>query len=621
MRWLPTSDGGMHGHARMRRPALGRGLSAKLLLLTIAFVLLGEVLIYIPSIARVRLTYLQERIAAAHLATLALPPTPSRPLDTDTEDMLLRHSGVLSIQVHGARGNIVLGQITPVDRVFDLREANWFDLVVDALAMLWHRGERLIRVVDDSPQETGTVVDIILPEAPMWVASVRYSMRILGLSVGLSLLVAGLLFFSLQQMIVQPLRRVTEELAAFRERPEDSTADGTVPPRGDEIGIVEQALADMRAGLRQALAEKTRLAALGAAMSRVSHDIKNILTTGVLIADRLEHNADPTVRRLASRLVETLDRAARLCSETLNYARSGPPSPVLQPTNLLELVRRVQGVLGDGHANIDWQLDIPEDLELLVDPDQLDRVFLNLAQNAIEAINGAPGEISIAARPARDRLRITMADTGPGIPERVRARLFEPFAGSAKPAGSGLGLAICRELLRAHGGDIELLETSAAGTIFELRLPARAILRGVGTRRSAMSLKTVARLVLPLALLLGGCGVQGPGLPGYPEPGLQFKVISFYDRLAMERNATCPQPRMQAITRAQIIDETPQNVVMNIRYHWFDEGQIDTDDSGLVRPFPALQRCNGWGERTFTFVKRTDGTLDVQAMTGEQRRR
>ena len=211
---------------------MSRSLSAKILLLTIACVLLGEVLIYVPSIARFRLTYLQERIAAAHLAMLNLTPGLAQQLDMDTVDAILAHAGVLAITVRdGAGGALMLGEITAVDRVHDLRDDSWPTLVADALESLAYRGERLLRVIGPSPQETGTIVDIIVPEAPMWTAMVDYSIRILTLSIVLSVLVAAMLFFGLQRMIVQPLRRITEELAAFRERPEDSTADQPQPGR------------------------------------------------------------------------------------------------------------------------------------------------------------------------------------------------------------------------------------------------------------------------------------------------------------------------------------------------------------------------------------------------------
>ena len=603
----------------MRRIALSRSLSAKILLLTVACVLLGEVLIYVPSIARFRLTYLQERIAAAHLASLTLGPGAADQLDMDLTDTVLSHAGVLALTVHGAGGRIVmLGEVTPVAWVFDLRDERWSTLVLDAFATLAHRGERLIRVVGPSPQEMGTVVDIILPEAPMWVALVDYSIRILTLSVVLSLLVAAMLFFGLQRMIVRPLRRVTEELAAFRDRPEDGTADREPEAREDDIGVVEHEFATMRSRLRGALAEQNRLAALGAAMSRIGHDLRNILATAVLISDRLETSADPAVRRVAPRLIETLDRAVRLCSETLSYARTGPPALEPRQVKLVELVQKVRAALESADATVRWEVAVPADLSVQVDPDQLFRVLFNLAQNAVEAMSAAGGVLRIAAELGPQLLTIDVADTGPGVPEQIRERLFEPFAGSSKTDGNGLGLAICRELMRAHGGEIELLGTTPRGTVFRLRLPARLAKRAAGARRSRMPLETVVRMMLPLAFLLAACGYKGPAVAGYP--GLQNDIQWFYGNNALEQNATCTQPRMRSVTGAQVIEETPETVVMNIRYYWLDEGQLDFDRGGLPLAGIPFQRCNGFAERTFTFVKRTDGTLQVRSMTGPQRR-
>jgi signal transduction histidine kinase len=463
------------------------------------------------------------------------------------------------------------------------------------------------------------MVDIVLAEAPLWVEMVEYSFRILTLSVVLSLLVASLLFVGLQSLIIEPLRRLTREIAVFRDRPEDATADLPPSEREDEIGVVERALSDMRQSLRQALAEKTRLAALGAAMTRISHDLKNILATAVLISDRLERSADPSVQKVAPRLVETLDRAARLCAETLSYARSGPPAPVVQRVNLLELVGKVRAALDGTAGPVRWRVEVPADLDILADSDQIFRVLLNLARNAAEAMGEAGGELRLTAEPGPQVLTINVADTGPGIPPKVQERLFEPFASSAKPEGSGLGLAICRELMRAHGGEIELLDSSERGTVFRLRLPSRSTMRAGGPRRARMKLETTARaflLTLPL-LPLAACGYQGPDLAGYP--GLQFKTQSFYDARASEKGWTCPQPRMRSITGAQVVEETPTHVVMNVRYYWYDEGQTITDDD-LPFPPPFFQRCNGFAERTFTYVKMTDGNLEPQSMTGPQRR-
>ena len=603
----------------MRGSIFKRSLSVKILLLTVVCLLIGEVLIYVPSMARFRLNYLQERIAAAHLASLSLLANPELTLDVETTDALLGQAGVLALTVDGGAGRqVMLGELAPVAAVYDLRDDSWTTLIADSLVSLWWGGKRLIRVIGPSPQEMGTMVDITLPEAPMFVAMIDYSIRILTVSMVLSLLVAAMMFLGLQRMIVRPLRRITGEIALFRRRPEDGTVDREPTPRSDEIGFVETELATMRGDLRGALAEKTRLAALGAGMTRIGHDLRNILSTAVLISDRLEASADPAVRRVAPRLVETLDRAVRLCGETLSYARSGPPTPQPQPLRLAELAAKVRGALDATPGPVAWRLAVPEDLVVEADPDQLFRVLFNLAKNAVEAMGERGGQLRLSAELSPRQLAIEVADTGPGIPPQVRARLFEPFAGSAKPDGNGLGLAICRELLRAHGGEIELAGTSEHGTTFRLRLPARLGSRMSDLRRTRMPLEPVARITLPLAFLLAACNYQGPAVAGYP--GLQNKIQWFYDSNALEQNAVCTQPRMRSVTSSQILEETPETVVMNIRYYWIDEGQLDFDDS----PFPfaggPIQRCNGFAERRFTFVKMTDGSLQVRAMTGPQRR-
>lgn len=115
-------------------------------------------------------------------------------------------------------------------------------------------------------------------------------------------------------------------------------------------------------------------------------------------------------------------------------------------------------------------------------------------------------------------------------------------------------------------------------------------------------------------MALTGCGYQGPSVAGYE--GLQYKIISFYDNKALEENASCTQPRMKAIIRANVIEENAERVVMNVRYRYRDEGQ--TSDNWFLGG--TFFRCNDWAERTFTMVKNTADQVDVEKMTGPQRR-
>jgi hypothetical protein len=119
---------------------------------------------------------------------------------------------------------------------------------------------------------------------------------------------------------------------------------------------------------------------------------------------------------------------------------------------------------------------------------------------------------------------------------------------------------------------------------------------------------------LAAAAVLAGCGWRGPSLAGHP--GLQWEVISFYGGRAMEENAVCPQPRITAVTRARVVEETPERVVMDVRYRYQDDGM--TSDSGGSGGSTKLG-CAGFGGRRFTFARGGDGGLDPVAMTGPQR--
>lgn len=458
----------------IERPDPGRGLSARILALTVAFVLLGEVLIFVPSIARFRLAYLDQMVAAADLATLAIAGHPDRTVDAALEETLLEHVGARAVTLWRPEYEVMLGSVGPVDRIFDLRERSPVTLVLDALQTLVARNGRQIRVVGVSPHDPSVQVDVIFDESDLRHEMIGYASRILALSVVLSVIVAALLFMGLRGMIVRPLAFITARLALFRMRPEDATTDITPSGRRDEIGIVERELQQMQRELRRALKQQMRLAALGAAVGRVSHDLKNILSSAVLISDRIETSADPQVRELAPRLVGTLERAIRLCTQTLRFARENLPEPRFETVALRPLVLEVASAVCAEAPQLTCHVAIDPNIAVRADRDQLYRVFLNLARNSREALGDRPGELRWASAAADGQITVSVADNGPGIPPVVRSRLFTTFSGSTKPDGSGLGLAICREIMRTHGGNIELLSTGEEGTRFQLVLPAAA---------------------------------------------------------------------------------------------------------------------------------------------------
>jgi signal transduction histidine kinase len=457
-----------------RPPSPLRSLSARLLVLTAAFVLLGEILIYVPSIARFRAVYLDERIAAAHLATLSLEAAGEAGIERELEEELLSHAGVLSVTLREPAAELMLGKLPPVEKVIDMRTLTPLAMIAEAFETLRHGGDRTIRVIGPSPQRPAVLVDISLREQALWNAMVNYSWRILTLSIVISLITAVLVYTALQFMMVRPLRRITDSVIAFRRRPEDASAGLPASDRGDEIGLVQTELSRMQEGLRTALAQKTRLAALGAAVSKINHDLRNLLANAILLSDRLEQSQDPEVRHVSPRLVESMDRAARLCSETLNFARAEVVDPKKTRFPLAPLLDEVGlAVLGPDQSGIRWRNEARADVLLHADRDQLFRVLMNLGRNAVQALTETGGLISVSAWQAGDDVVIELADTGKGIPTAAQAHLFEAFSGSTRPGGTGLGLPIAREIMRAHGGDIELAQTGADGTVFRLTLPSR----------------------------------------------------------------------------------------------------------------------------------------------------
>ncbi len=459
----------------IRPPKLRHSLSAKLLALTILFVMAAEVLIYTPSIARFRLSYLQEHISAAHIAALALEATPTHMLSPELEMELLQHVEAYSVvlDMHGlARILIMHGDMPPVvDANFDLRRAGFVTLIADAFVALAQTDNRVIRVVAPSPKNPGTLVEVVLDEAPMRRAMYGYSWRILSLSIVISLITAGLLYLSLQWLLVRPMRRITESMESFRTHPEDAGSVIVPSPREDEMGVAQRELARMQTDLRAALRERMRLAALGAAVTKITHDLRNILATAQLVSDRLAGSQEPTVKRLAPTLMAAIDRAIALCLNTMRFAREESPAPERTRFALRALVDDVGAALApQAKPDCEWANEVAEGLVIDADRDQMFRVLFNLGRNAYEA--GA-GRVMVSARRAGGEVQVEVADNGQGIAPVAREKLFQAFAGTAKAGGTGLGLAIARDLLKAHGGDIQLVESRPGSTRFRLTLPAR----------------------------------------------------------------------------------------------------------------------------------------------------
>jgi len=446
------------------------GLSGRLLLLTAAFVMVSEVLIFLPSVARDRQAFLEDRIDAARLAVFALEATPDNMVSQQLANELLADVGAHGIVVHKPDATLMIdAEMPPVpDATFDLRDAGMFTLMRDALMTMVRSDNRILRVLDVSSKEPGDVVELLLDERPLRLEMWNFAGRLFGVSLVISLITAALVFLSLRWLLVTPMRQLTLGMIKFREDPQDASRVIEPPKRRDEVGQAQRELAVMQETVRQALSQKERLAALGTAVTKINHDLRGILATMRLLSDGIAASAVPEVRRVAPSLVAAIDRAVALCSGTLDYTREGAPRLTRSRFALAGLVEELADLPAVTETGLRLENQVSPRLIAAGDRDQLFRVMQNLVQNAAEA--GAH-RVAVNAADLNGSLVIEVADDGPGLPPKARENLFRPFAGSARPGGTGLGLAIAREVMRAHGGEIALDESTGSGTIFRLNLP------------------------------------------------------------------------------------------------------------------------------------------------------
>jgi signal transduction histidine kinase len=451
-------------------------LSGRFLILTTIFVMLAEVLIFVPSVARFREDYLDLRLERAQIASLAL--LADEMIDPELERELLTNAGVFNVVLRRDEvRQLVLSSPVPDDihRSFDLRDASAWTLIRDAMVRLWDTEPRIIRVIGEPVRDGGLLIEVTMETAPLRMAMIDYGLRILLLSAVISVFTATLLFLAVRRLLVKPIAGVVRHMQNYAGAPED--ARRIITPRAGvrELRAAEEALRQMQTELTGALRQKERLAQLGGAVAKVSHDLRNILTSAQLFTDRIEGSEDPLVRRMAPKLVNSITRAVNLCETTLAFGRVDEPPPTLARVSLSAIVGDVidSERLSAGEHDLSFSEDVPAGLVIRADGEQIFRVISNLVRNARQAIvaTGKPGEINICASEDEEAWWVHITDTGPGLPPRAQEHLFRPFQGGVTKGGSGLGLTISAELVRGHGGTLELRRTGETGTEFAICLP------------------------------------------------------------------------------------------------------------------------------------------------------
>jgi len=468
------------------------GLPAKLLVLTALFVMLAEILIFLPSISNYRISWLNDRLTAANVAALAAEAVPGRNVPPALRNELTRTALVRAIAIRrGGARRLVLPPVTEIsiDAHFDLRQPPNLTVgedlslrmsqIRDAIALFFAPDDRVIRIVGFLGPRYDDVIEVVLPEEPLKRAMVSYGMNIVYLSIMISLITAALVYFAISALLVRPMMRISRNMLRFGENPEDASRIITPSGRADEIGTAERELAHMQRQLAQALIQKNRLAQLGLAVSKISHDLRNMLANAQLISDRLTTIPDPTVQQFAPKLIASLDRAINFCNSSLRFGRAEEAEPRRELMRLRPLLDEVAEGLGlPREGKIAWIIEVDDQLLVDADHEHLFRVLSNLTRNAVQAIESqaerTDGEVRVKAWRDGRKVFIEMSDNGPGVPQHTRDNLFRAFQTSARKDGSGLGLAIASELVGVHGGKLELLDT-AIGATFLIELPDRAV--------------------------------------------------------------------------------------------------------------------------------------------------
>jgi signal transduction histidine kinase len=481
----------------LKLPPWAKSLSARLLVLTVGFVMLAEVFVFAPSVARFRIDWLKAHLDSGYLAALALEATPDQMIPDDLEKELLSNAGIEAVILRREDRKLLLQRDdmpAKVDKDINVTDFSIPMALMEGLSTLSQPGDRMLRVIGMPSMAPDFEIEVLVHEKGLTDAMRNFGWRVFGLSLMISFFTAGLVYFALNRLLVRPMRSLTHDMIRFREDPQDKSSLINPGQRDDEIGVARQELAMMQQDIQAMLNQRRRLAALGTAATKISHDLRNALATSMLMTEQLAKSDDDEVRAVVPRLLSSMERAVYISEQTLSFARETPPPRDLAKFTLIELIEEVRDqillqksdLLTEGTsepqpctARID--IDLPEGAMLEADYDMLFRAFNNLMRNPLEAGANAiaistksptaTGTKSNESGESNEFIEVFITDNGPGLPEKAIKNLFVPFAGSGRKGGTGLGLAIARELITTHNGELRLVATGPDGAIFCVKLP------------------------------------------------------------------------------------------------------------------------------------------------------
>jgi len=413
------------------------GLSAKLLILTAIFVLIAEVLIFVPSIANFRNDWLKDHLLTAEAASIVYLDSSDLMLSEGAGQNLLETTSAITVAIRRdgiSRLMATSGNTSELIQHIDLDNSTAFGSIRSSLSMLFAKPDSQYRVfgtMRSSDAIMELVQEVKYIQSSMW----RYARNVALLSLLISIITAALVYFALYRLIVLPIIRISSNMDEFSKTPQNASLVYRPTKRLDEIGTAEKCLAAFQGDLQQTLRHK---------------------------------------------LIKTIDRAVDYTKSVIDYGRALEAPPKRRKLILNVIANDVADLLGlENSFVIRWANDIPLDLEADADPEQLFRILMNLCRNSQQAmidadLEGRDKVLRVMAERIENEVHIKVCDTGPGIPDHVKEKIFTPFEGSTKAGGTGLGMAIVMELLKSHGGSISISKTDETGTEFHLIIPDQA---------------------------------------------------------------------------------------------------------------------------------------------------
>lgn len=450
------------------------GLSGQLLILTVLFVLLAEAVIFFPSASSFRKDWFKERgVSAGHLAIAlnAVPESYNRMMLSQTfmDDTSI---SVMKTSKDG-KSKLVLG--TPPQNseleLIDMRNGQP-GLQLGATLSAFANKEGYFRVLAQPPESIESL-EYLVPKRALQQAMESYWYNILGLSILIAIITGILLYSVLHFLIIKPLQCLGDDVADFQADPAAPLKEKRTHDRKDEIGELSRAFTDMQTGVQSSLEQRKRLADLGLAVSKINHDLRNVLTSAQLVSDRLAMDKDERIAKMGERLVRAVDRGVRIAEGVLEYGSEKDEILDLETVNLSEVASEAANDTLRRFPGVTFENQIDPKLAARADADHTYRIFQNLIRNAAQALKDRPeAKVTIEARNGGDKVYTTLSDNGPGLPAKVRETIFTPFTTGGGRGRTGLGLTISKELAEAQGGNIILVSSDDKGTAFELTLQA-----------------------------------------------------------------------------------------------------------------------------------------------------